>query len=250
MELLKKVQKNDRCKLLKCDFVKKYIKENSLYLNRYKITCPIKKEDDFFYFEALIQTLKNKEIFEGAFVKAYDDMIDYWQTLTYEERKRLVNADLEKTIATLPYVQSEQQKLYLPCMNDKINVIYEKEMVLFELKQYNRLCFDCKDMIDKSNVTFDMVKSNFVSLNYVQGDQNDYWCYCKINHTLYHFNHTLIMDSFPIVNFNGEVHELCEFIQFYENKDEESSIHLLINKDWLSDRMKKKVIKQIERRKK
>lgn len=44
MELLNKIRKNDSIKLLKCDSIKKFIKENSIYLNRYNITLPIKKD--------------------------------------------------------------------------------------------------------------------------------------------------------------------------------------------------------------
>ena len=87
MELLKKLIKIDEEKLLKNKQIKQNILNHQIYLNRYKIEKTQKTELDYFYTEALIQTLKNKEIFEGSFVKSYDDMYDYWQTLNYEERK-------------------------------------------------------------------------------------------------------------------------------------------------------------------
>lgn len=249
MELLNKICKNDSIKLLKCDVVKKFIKENSIYLSRYNITFPIKKDDDYFYFEALIQTLKNKEVIEGSFVKSYDDMYDYWQTLTYEEKKRLINADLQKNIQNLKYVGFNDRKYYVPVFNDKINSIYEKEMVLFELKQYNKLRFDCKEMIDHSMVTLPMIQYHFTSLEYIQGNDSDYWCYCKVNQLIYHFVKSKIEEVFPLVGFNGDVHELNEFITLYHD-DEISCIQFLIEKKWISERMIKKMTKIIERRKK
>lgn len=246
MELLNKIRKNDSVKLLKCDVVKKFIKENGFYLNRYNITLPIKHDEDYFYFEVLIQTLKNKEVFEGSFVKSFDDMYDYWQTLTYEEKKRMINTDLEKSISELKYVIKNEQKYYLPVMNDKINSIYENEMVLFELKQYNRLRFDCKDMIDKNKIDLPMIKYHFTSLEYILGNDNDYWCYCKVNHLIYHFVNSIIVEIFPIIEFNGNIDELIEFINLYQN-DEISCIKMLIDKKWISEKMIKKMTKKLER---
>lgn len=246
MELLNKIRKNDSIKLLKCDSIKKFIKENSIYLNRYNITLPIKKDENYFYFESLVQTLKNKEVFEGSFVKSFDDMYDYWQTLTYEEKKRMINADLEKQIIDLKYVLKEDKKYYLPVMNDKINAIYLSEMVLFELKQYNRLRFDCKDMIDKQKVDLPMIQYQFTSLKYICGNDTDYWCYCEINHLIYHFVDFAILEVFPVVEFNGTVEELKEFIELYQN-DEISCVQYLIEKKWISDKMIKKMTKLLRK---
>lgn len=248
MELLNKIRKNDWMKLLKCNEIKKFVKENSIYLTRYNISLPIKTDIEYFYFEALVQTLKNKEVFEGSFVKSFDDMFDYWQTLTYEEKKRMINADLEKNIKDLKCIRLNDRKYYLPVMNDKINAIYENEMVLFELKQYNKLRFDCKDMIDKYEITLPMIQSSFTSLEYIQGEELDYYCYCKVNHLIYHFVNSKIVEVFPILGFNGNIEELKEFLVLYQT-DEIACIQLLMDKKWISEKMIKKMIKILERRK-
>ena len=248
MELLNKIRKNDWMKLLKCNEIKKFVKENSIYLTRYNISLPIKTDIEYFYFEALVQTLKNKEVFEGSFVKSFDDMFDYWQTLTYEEKKRMINADLEKNIKDLKCIHLNDRKYYLPVMNDKINAIYENEMVLFELKQYNKLRFDCKDMIDKYEITLPMIQSSFTSLEYIQGEELDYYCYCKVNHLIYHFVDSKIVEVFPILGFNGNIEELKEFLLLYQT-DEIACIQLLMDKKWISEKMIKKMIKILERRK-
>ena len=250
MELLKKIQKKDEVKLLKCDAVKRFIRENEHYLKRYNIDLVIKKDEDFFYFECLVQTLKNKEQFEGCFVKSYDDMIDYWQTLTYEERKRLINIDIEKVKEEMPFTVRNNQRLYLPCMNERINAIYENEMVLFELKQYNRLRFDCKDMIDQYSLTCEMVSFHFTSLQLVQLDVNGYWAYCPLSSTLYHFIDDRIAESFPFVRFQREMNELEEWLLLYQQEDEEACLKMLIEKGWISEKMTKKMTKVLERRKK
>lgn len=250
MELIKKIQKKDEIKLLKCDAVKRFIKENEHYLKRYHIDLSIKKEEDFFYFECLVQTLKNKEAFEGCFVKSYDDMIDYWQTLNYEERKRLINIDIDRIKEKLPFVVRDQQKLYLPCMNERINAIYENEMVLFELKQYNRLRFDCKDMIDQHHLTCEMVSFHFTSLELAEIDENGYWAYCPLSSALYHFVDDVICESFPLVRFQGEINELEDWISLYLKEDEEACIRMFIEKGWISEKMTRKMTKILERRKK
>lgn len=249
MEILKKIQKKDEIRLLKCDAVKRFIKDHEYFLKRYQIDLSIKEDEDFFYFECLIQTLKNKEMFEGSFVRSYDDMSDYWQTLNYEERKRMINTDIDQIKKDLPFVLRHDQRLYLPCMNEKINAIYENEMVLFELKQYNRLRFDCKDMIDASSLTLEMVRDHFTSLEYVQGDEKDYWAYCPLNHMIYHFMTDRIQETFPLVGFNGKAYELVEWIELFK-KDEDACLNMMIEKEWISAKMRHKAIKEQERRKK
>lgn len=249
MELLKKIQKNDEIRLLKCDEVKRFIKNNDIYLKRYKLEYSIKRDEDFFYFECLIQTLKNKEAFEGCFVKAYDDMIDYWQALNYEERKRLINIEIDQIKKNMNRVIKENQSFYLPCMNEKINRVYDQEMVLFELNQYNRLRFDCRDQIEVYHLNFEMIQAHFTSLQLVKGNEDDYWAYCPINHTLYHFVLNRESDKFTFIGFNGHLSEFWDFIDFFEEGDEDGCLLIMIKNEWISQKMIQKMEKILERRK-
>ncbi|MGN1344303.1 MAG: hypothetical protein ACI4U3_06965 [Traorella sp.] len=248
MKWLKKILKHEEKKLLKTTQVNKNIKEYQKYLNFYHIKHSQKTEIDYFYCEALIQTLKNKELIENTFVISYDNMVDYWQTLTYEERKRLINIDIQQAIQNIPHVIRNNQNYYLPIMNDRMNKLYENEMVLFELKQYNRLRFDCKDMIEQEQLSLDLVQYHFTSLEYVLGDENNFYAYCSINETLYHFVDHQIMDSFTLIHISN-LYDLDSFIDFYENKDEINCINYVIEKKMISDKMIKKVTKKLERRK-
>ena len=248
MELLKKLIKIDEEKLLKNKQIKQNILNHQVYLNRYKIDQTQKTELDYFYTEALVQTLKNKEIFEGSFVKSYDDMYDYWQTLNYEERKKLINVDINNSIIDLPYVLKDNEKYYLPIFNDKINKIYETEMVLFELKQYNKLRFDCKEMIDKTYLPLECIKYNFTSLKYIDGNDNNYYAYCEINKTLYHVVNNKYIEQYTLVNCNN-INDLYLFTQILESKDEEQCLNFILNKELASSKVLKKICKKLERRK-
>ena len=248
MELLKKLMKIDEVKLLKNKQIKQNILNHQIYLNRYKIEKTQKTELDYFYTEALIQTLKNKEIFEGSFVKSYDDMHDYWQTLNYEERKKLINVDINKSIENLPFVLRDDGKYYLPIFNDKINKIYETEMVLFELKQYNKLRFDCKEMIDKDTLPLECIKYNFTSLKYIDGNDNNYYAYCELNKTLYHVINNQYIEQFTFENCNS-INDIYLFVQIYESKDEEQCLKFILNNELTSSKVLKKINKKLERRK-
>ena len=246
MNLLKKLIKIDEEKLLKNKQIKQNILNHQIYLNRYKIEQSQKNELDYFYTEALVQTLKNKEIFEGSFVKSFDDMYDYWNTLNYEERKKLINVDINKSIQNLPYVLKDNEKYYLPLFNDKINKIYETEMVLFELKQYNKLRFDCKEMIDKFNLPLDCIKYNFTSLKYIDGNENNYYAYCEINKTLYHIVNNNI-EQFTFINCK-DINDLYLFIKIYEANDEQQAMNYILNKELASSKVLKKITKKLEKR--
>lgn len=244
-KLINKIKKHDSIQLLKTSYVKRVIQESSIILKRYQIKETIKSDIDFFYLECLILTLQNKELFEGAFVKTFDDMIDYWQTLNYEERKKLVNIDINQAISELKYVDVDGVKMYLPCFNEKVNSIYRTEMVLFELKQYNRLRFDCKDLIERNCINIDTIRSNVTSLEYIDGSSEDFWAYCAINHQIYHFIHNEITNVFPIIEFNGEVSELKEIISLFD--DNEKLIDYLLEKNWISEKIMKKINKKLKR---
>ncbi len=175
-------------------------------------------------------------------------MIDYWQTLNYEERKRLVNIDINQAIQHLPYVTKDGKKIYLPCFNEKINTIYREEMVLFELKQYNRLRFECSHVIDKTKIDLNMVKAHFTSLEYICGKEMNYWAYCPINYLLVKFVNNSIEDYLPILRFNGDHQQLCELIKLYDENNEEMVLKFLVEYHLTSDKMEHKIVKEIERR--
>lgn len=242
--MIEQYLKHDMQDLLKCHEVKDYIKKNRFLLERYSISLPIKNENDFFYFESLVFTLKNKEKLEGVFVSTYDDMIDYWQTLTYNERKRLMNIEIDRALQEMEYVESNGKINYVPCFNDRINEIYKNEMVLFELKQYHRLRFDCKDMIDKNCIDLNMVKSGILSLDYIMGEFLDYWAFCSINKVLYHFKNDKIIQMIPLVNFEENLSELTSLIEKI-NESEEIGLMFLIEKHWISEKAIKKVTKKM-----
>lgn len=250
MEIINKILKKDEINLLKCNSVKQCIKNDSILISRYQLSLKVNQEDDFFYFQCLTQTLKNKEMLEGCFVRSFDDMYDYWQSLNYNERKHLINRDMEQVTKNLKYVLKNSHRYYVPCMNDKINEIYESEMVLFGLKQYNRLRFDCKDMIDKKSITLEMIQAGFTSLNYLIGDADDFWTYCDINHTLYSFRFQHVQHKIPFVRYEGDGSDLIEWIQAFKEEKEDECVRIMLDHHYLSEKMERKCLKMIERRKK
>lgn len=247
MKTLNKIMKREKIELLKCKSVKTFIKENQEPFRFYKIDCPI-KDEDYFYFESLVHTIQNKETIENAFIKIFDDMRDYWQTLTYEERKKLVNIELHEKIKDLIYVPCGTKRNFLPHIDEKMNRIYEDEMVLFELKQYNALRFDFKHLIQQSQLNQEMVQYGFTSLKFIEGNQEDYMAYCPINQTLYHFKNYGIVNSLTLVGFHEAWDDLKIFIHLLRNEDENGCCSFLMDKKWVSEKSCRKIEKILKKR--
>lgn len=245
--MLDKIYKHDAISLLKNKEVKKKIRDNAAFLKQYNFSLSMKEDTDFFYFECLLLTLRNKEVFENSFIATFDDMIHYWQTLNYAERKHLVNVDIHQAIQDLKYVDHQGERFYLPCMNNKMNRIYLNEMVLFELKQYNRLRFDCKDMIDKMVIHYEMVRDGFTSLLLVKGNEENFWAYCSINKQLYHFVNLEVVEKVVLVNCDDQLDTLIDFMDVYENHDEVQTVAYMLEHHLISEKMEKKMKKRLKR---
>lgn len=101
----------------------------------------LKTEMDYILMSTIFQSIDNKHKIEEAYILVRDNLAEFWGTLDYSERKRIVNFDMAKTYKSLPsfYSFKDGKTIYISFFDDRMNDIYSEESVMFELKQYHNL---------------------------------------------------------------------------------------------------------------
>ena len=245
MKMLKKLTDSETVSILKTAYAKTYIKKNTALLNRYHIKANWKNDHDFFFNEMIVHSLKNKEKIENAFLIAYDSMHDYWDTLVYTEKNHLINVELEPMYAALNAIVHEAQITYVPYFDERINHIYAHEMNLFELKQYDRLRFDISSIPLHSQLSEDMIRFGFTSLQLVHVSDNRLYAYCAENHTLYIQKENRFIDQYAFVQCDGDMEKLMQFVLLREKENELEILSFLLEQHWLNHKHEKKLEKYL-----
>ena len=234
----------------KIDIIKNKLKIKALQseLQVYGIEIKVKNDLNYFYLEAMHQSLLNKQAFELVFIKTHYEMNDYWDTLNYQEKKLLMNVEINKLLPTLKFVGNVDKPRYIPFFDEHFNQIYLNEMTLFELKQYGLLMRQFKEHCILKDINYECIYYGFTSLKFIKGNEEAYWAYCKDNHRFYFMNQSTLKYSIGLKWFDEEDREgTHEFIDLMMSEDEIAIMQFLCNKSWISDSLKHKFDKIIKK---
>lgn len=232
-QLIKYCNKDEKTNILKNKEKIKVIQEA---IKPYGFDFKMKDDLDYFYLEAFYEAFLNKQAFERVFILTHNEMIDYWETLNYQEKKLLMNVEIDKLLPTLKAVIKDGVKQYIPIFDSKMNAIYENEMTLFELKQYASLMKDFKDHVILNHLSFECIHDGFSSLIFISGNHHQCTAYCKENHRLYFFENEKVSFSLGLKNFeDSDFHQCMLFIELVYANDEIGAMSFLCEKKWVSD---------------
>jgi len=95
----------------------------------------LKQEWDYLEASAILQSLANKLAIEQAYCLFMDEIEQYWTVLDYNERVRIMNIDLMQCYTALPVFQYEERPCVISFFDQRLNQIYQQEMIVFERKQ-------------------------------------------------------------------------------------------------------------------
>ncbi len=107
----------------------------------------LKQEWDYLEASAILQSLANKLAIEQAYCLFMDEIEQYWMVLDYSERVRIMNIDLMQCYTALPVFQYEERPCVISFFDQRLNQIYQQEMIVFERKQYQALRKDYRHVI-------------------------------------------------------------------------------------------------------
>lgn len=106
-------------------------------LHTYHIPCEGKTDWDVLQYEIIYESIVVKQKLEEVFFDVYVHMYTYWCDLTYIERKRQMNMDIDRTLSSLKHFYVDGERICMPCFEPDFNHLYTTEIVLLDLKQYH-----------------------------------------------------------------------------------------------------------------
>lgn len=115
-----------------------YCEDHKKDLEDYQVRFKPKSEIDLFELEVMLRAIDGKKAIDGAydlFAAGNYDMFDY---ITYEEKRKMFNNDLQKVLETIPHFYDEEssREIYIPIYSPEINGWYVNDYQILLLKQH------------------------------------------------------------------------------------------------------------------
>ena len=233
----------------KTKIYRRAVKKMDSFLKPYGILVDGKSDVDCFEKEIIYYSLKTKQQFEDVFFDTYVSMYDYWYDLTYLERKKQMNMEVEKLMAKLPYFMSKGQRIFLPSFDERFNNLYTDEIVLLDLKQYHRYIRTCHQEVKLHPYGAECYKNGFSSAQVLLQKDDGFVLYHSLMHRFYvnKNNKWIKVISFdPKKECSEEVlHKLATAI-FHDEEDKVIDVFL---KEELVNKKTKKRLEKYQRKK-
>ncbi len=151
------------------------------------IKINIKTELDFFNAAIIIESFKNKKLFEETYERERKELTDLWPALSYQEKNKLINLKLDETKNRCRSFQSEKgKKIWIAFFDELLNTLYDKEMNIFDLDQYFNLYKDFKKrMIPTSTYGIYPYRSEFIDIKRIDFSEHQVLFYYDPLKTIY-----------------------------------------------------------------
>lgn len=231
-------------KLEKLNAYKEKLKRMQMTFREYGVGCVIKDEWSYYQIEIIYESILNKKKFEDTYLTTYVSMHDFWHDLDYQERKHQMNVDIDlmrRELKSFPY---ENEDIYMPMFDQRMNRLYVQEIVLMELKQYHRYIKKFDDVIQKNMYGILPYVYNFTSCLFICGDESYFCIYNPDVNRLYfieNFNCTHTLNFDPSKNRATTFEELRAIADAYMHKEDRLCAKLISASHLISDRTKKKM---------
>ena len=213
----------------------------------YKIDYNENDELDFFNNEILYQGIVNKQKLETAHFEGRILMHDFYETLDYNEKRRLMNYEIEKAKTGSPFAISEGQTIYIPFFNRKMNQIYDNEMVLFDIKKYSYYKNNFKQImirfLEYGNIFYNEA---FCSVVLIYEDKNTIALFDRTMNCLYFIIDSKLVNHLTLIKKkDSSILKALSFIYF--NESIEVFIEHLIVLELIREKDAKKIRKLLRK---
>lgn len=201
----------------------------------------------------VLQGVSNKIAIEKAYIRIMDGMENYWSVLDYQERVRILNIDLLPLYQALPTFTVSGTPIVIPFFDERFNEIYQKEMVVFSLKQYQYMMHTYQQWIrpiDHYGLAY--FNGTFVPTKLIHQEENNYVLY---HPDLYSF--FALIDSqelvFPLFDqsckpFILSEEQLAELSKKLLSKDVLSFLEYGVEQNIFSTKAKNAVLKKHQKK--
>jgi len=200
-----------------------------------------KHEFDYYKNEIIYYGILNKQTIEKAYKKAKIDMEDYYDALNYEQKKKLMDYEIKNCLKDLKSFKYDDQNIYIPFFEKKLNFIYENEMTLFDLKKYADIMLYYDSIMKKDLYTYSVYDSPFSSLQFIYEDKERCALYCEKRGRLYFLCNNEYQEfiSLPLL----EKDKMAKVAFDYFENNVNALIEDLYNFNCIDDKLNKKLNK-------
>ncbi len=210
---------------------------------------PYKDADEFDYYrnEVVYRGIENKKIIEDAYFQGLAKMNDYYFTLEFKEKQRMMNYEIHESLKELPHFHYVDDCIYIPFFDQKLNRIYQNEIVLFDLKQYRRIVHTFDDLLVFNQYGYEVYRSSFSSLTLIAEYENKAALYDAYTKRLFFIENDNLIDFITIVT-NDELDVLRELSIAYFYSDKNKFVEVLSISKNIDDKLTKKLNKILNRK--
>jgi len=213
----------------------------------YHIPYQEENELDYFNNEIIYQGIRNKQKIETAHFEGRVIMNDFYDTLDYEEKRRLMNYETSKAKASLPFIISEKKPIYIPFFDQRMNQIYDNEMVLFDIKKYSYYKENFKQiMIDFKSYGNQFYQLNFCSAKLIYTQDDKLALFNEINNCIYFVDNSKLVNHLTLIK-PLESFVLKEICYTFFNETIQMMVELLIRFELIKEKDIKKVNKLLKK---
>lgn len=187
------------------------------------ISLKINTDLDFFNAAILIESLKNKKLFEETYERERKELSDLWPTLSYLEKNKLINLKINETKKRCKQFTSQKgTRIWIAFFDELLNTLYDKEMNIFDLDQYFSLYKDFKKrMIPLSTYGIAPFRDEFIDISLIEFDDQ---------HVVFYYDPIKSIFSLTINKAEWSLKKLCLKENYVFNDQDKSIFVSLMNK--------------------
>lgn len=222
--------------------VKAKKEEMEQLFKKWKIPYTFHDAYDYFHNEIIAKGIENKQAFENCHSETRVKMVDFYSTLNYDEKRRLMNREVELIEPKLPKRVVDGISIYVPFFDKRMNEIYHNEMVLYDIKKYGyykeRFENAMHDISMYGNVFYD---EDFCSAKKVYEEANTFALYDAKLRCLYFIKDQKLVQhiSFPV---DVDIATLMKLSHVYFHNSTEVFVNALMDEQLILPKEKKKLI--------
>lgn len=251
MNKLTRILEKQAVKLLKDKSIKGLIK---YYIKTAKesqnVTLKIKTDLDFFNAAILMESFKNKALFETTYERERKELNDLWPALSYQERNKLINlkiTELKKRCRS--FKSANGTTIWIAFFDELLNTLYDKEMNIFDLDQYFNLYKDyAKRMIKTESYGIMPFAGSYIDIKVLNVSENQVIYYYDVIKTVYLIKNEqeiLVLKKLGLKAdylFSPDDHQLLiKIITALDLEHTTELIDALLNSSFLNDKTKKAI---------
>lgn len=201
---------------------------------------------DYYRNEIVYRGIHNKKAIEDAYFQGMVKMQDYFEHLDFNEKKRLMNYEIEQCLADLIHFEYEETTIFIPFFDEKMNRIYKNDMVLFDLKQYHRIVRDYSDLYQKDYYGLKAYQSAFSSLDVIGQYKDKVSMYDPYTNRLFFLENLELIEFITLTNSEDECLQNLSLAYFYENDNQ--LVDVLESTGNINEKIAKKARKYLSRK--